>query len=317
MSLDNIMWLEHLIIAGVLAALIVIYFRVADKYDIIDKPNQRSSHKTPTIRGGGIIFPIAILLLGFLNSFYFPYLTIAVLLSGLISFVDDIRDMPRIMRFGVHLLAAALLLHEAYILTMPTVLVILAVVFVVGVINAYNFMDGINGITGFYSLAILLPLMWTEADEHIFELEIVVLIALLIFLFFNARKRARCFAGDVGSVTIAVIISYLITQRVIETEDYKYMGFLSLYVVDTAVTIVQRAIAGEKIFEAHRRHLFQVMSNELKTPHMVVALSYGILQLLMNAAIVNTNLGVLGIIAFYVVMFLLYIVLKIRVLKKI
>lgn len=311
------MWLEHLIIAGVLAALIVIYFRVADKYDIIDKPNQRSSHKTPTIRGGGIIFPIAILLLGFLNSFYFPYLTIAVLLSGLISFVDDIRDMPRIMRFGVHLLAAALLLHEAYILTMPTVLVILAVVFVVGVINAYNFMDGINGITGFYSLAILLPLMWTEADEHIFELEIVVLIALLIFLFFNARKRARCFAGDVGSVTIAVIISYLITQRVIETEDYKYMGFLSLYVVDTAVTIVQRAIAGEKIFEAHRRHLFQVMSNELKTPHMVVALSYGILQLLMNAAIVNTNLGVLGIIAFYVVMFLLYIVLKIRVLKKI
>lgn len=312
----NILLLQYILIGIGLLIVILGYFKVADKYNIIDKPNERSSHVTPTIRGGGVIFPLAIVLLTFINGFHFPLLTIAVILTGVISFLDDIKDLPRWLRFGVHAVAAALILYEANVLTMSVVLMLLAFIFVVGMINAFNFMDGINGITGFYSMAVILPLMYTEVDAEIFRLEAVVLIALLVFLFFNARKKARCFAGDVGSVTIAVIICFLLVQRIIATNDFKYLAFLTLYLVDTGLTIIQRAIAKEKIFEAHRRHLFQVFSNEMKIPHLIVAVAYGIIQLLLNWLLINTYPGIFGLVLLFSVSIFLYILIKIRVLRK-
>lgn len=312
----NILLLQYILIGIGLLIVILGYFKVADKYNIIDKPNERSSHVTPTIRGGGVIFPLAIVLLTFINGFHFPLLTIAVILTGVISFLDDIKDLPRWLRFGVHAVAAALILYEANVLTMSVVLMLLAFIFVVGMINAFNFMDGINGITGFYSMAVILPLMYTEVDAEIFRLEAVVLIALLVFLFFNARKKARCFAGDVGSVTIAVIICFLLVQRIIATNDFKYLAFLTLYLVDTGLTIIQRAIAKEKIFEAHRRHLFQVFSNEMKIPHLIVAVAYGIIQLLLNWLLINTYPEIFGLVLLFSVSIFLYILIKIRVLRK-
>src|SRR5690606_147391 len=269
----------------------IAYFRLALRYRIIDKPNERSSHVKPTIRGGGIIFPLAVLGYSVLNSFAYPYFLLAVLLSGGISFLDDIKDLPRRLRFGVHIIAAILVLFQAGIMALPLVLAGLAFFFVVGVFNAFNFMDGINGITGFYSLAILVPLMFTETNPVNTSLQAYVLIALLVFLFFNARKKAKCFAGDVGSISIAVIICFLLVQRIITSGDYTYIGFLALYLVDTGLTIIQRWRAGEKVFEAHRRHLFQVLSNEMKLPHIAVALLYAVLQLAINLTLVNTNTG--------------------------
>ncbi len=307
---------EYILIAAALFIIILVYFKVADRFNIIDKPNERSSHVTPTIRGGGVIFPLSILLLACINYLYFPLLTIAVLLSGVVSFIDDVRDMPRWLRFGVHIIAASLILYEANVMLMAPVIAVLAFVFVVGVINAYNFMDGINGITGFYSIAVLVPLMYTETDRYTFQLQSVVLIAVLVFLFFNARTKARCFAGDVGSVTIAVIISFLICERIIIEQDYKYLAFLSLYIVDTSSTFIQRAKMGEKVFEAHRRHLFQVLSNEMKQPHLLVAAVYGTIQLAINWALIQADVSIPVLVAVFVLLYTIYILLKVRILKK-
>ncbi len=306
----------HILIPAFLATILVVYFRLALKYKIIDKPNERSSHIKPTIRGGGIIFPIAILLFAVFNSFVYPWFLLAVLLSGAISFMDDVRDMPRGLRFGIHILAAVLILYQAGIASVPVVLMPLAFIFVVGSVNAFNFMDGINGITGFYTLAILLPLLITESNGVNMELQTYVLYALIVFLFFNARKKARCFAGDVGSVSIAVIICFMLVQRIIATDNYIYIGFIALYLVDTGSTFIQRLVNKEKVFEAHRKHLFQVLSNEMKLPHLLVAVLFGLLQVAINLMLLYTQATIVGLIVMFVVLILMYIIIKVALLKK-
>lgn len=306
----------YLYLAIILFAIMVVYFRVAKRFNIIDKPNERSSHVKPTIRGGGVIFPVTILLYSLLNDFQYPMFALAVLLVGVISFIDDIVDLSRLLRFSVHILAAVLLLWQAGVGILPIVMIILAFIFVVGVMNAFNFMDGINGITGFYSLAVIVPLLLTETNEVNIELLSFMIVALLVFLFFNARKKAKCFAGDVGSVSIAVIVCFLLVQRIVATGDYKYLAFLTLYLVDTGLTIIQRAKNGEKVLEAHRKHLFQVLSNEMKIPHLVVALLFALIQLGINVLLINTDVTVTGIVVLFVVAIAIYIPLKISLLKK-
>ena len=314
-NIAEIFTVEHVVVAAILFVCMLFYFKMAAYFRIIDKPNERSSHITPTIRGGGIIFPIAILMFAFFNSFAFPYLISAVLLSALVSFIDDIKDTPRLIRFGVHLLASILVLYQAGILNVPVVLAGLALFLVVGMINAFNFMDGINGITGFYSLAVMLPLMFTEVDIILLKLEVIMLIALIVFLYFNARKKARCFAGDVGSVTVAVIMCFLVVQRIIATNDYTYLGFFSVYLVDTGLTIIQRAKAGERIFDAHRKHLFQVMSNEMNMPHLLVSVIFASMQLLINVGLITVNTGIPGLIVLFLLLIITYIIIKVRLLK--
>ena len=304
-------------LAVILLAVMVVYFRLAVRFRIIDKPNERSSHIKPVIRGGGIIFPIAVILYFLLNAMHNPWLALAVLASGAVSFIDDIRSQPRSLRFGVHLLATGLILYESGAYSLPLWLIIPAFIFVVGMINAFNFMDGINGITGFYTLAVLFPLMLTETELVNLELQAFVGVALLVFLFFNARKKAKCFAGDVGSVSIAVIVCFLLVQRIVATDDYKYIGFLSVYVVETGLTILQRWRMGEKVLEAHRRHMYQVLSNEMGWPHLLVAAIYAAVQLGINLLLINTDYGVPGLVILFAVLILLYILLKVNLLKRV
>jgi UDP-N-acetylmuramyl pentapeptide phosphotransferase/UDP-N-acetylglucosamine-1-phosphate transferase len=308
---------DYVLLAVILLAAMLVYFRLAIRYRIIDKPNERSSHFKPVIRGGGIIFPITILLYFLLNAMQYPWFALAVLASGAVSFVDDIRSQPRMLRFGVHAFAAALVLYEANAYSLSIWLIIPAFIFVVGMINAFNFMDGINGITGFYTLAVLFPLMVTETELINLELQAFVGVALLIFLIFNARKKAKCFAGDVGSVTIAVIICFLLVQRIVATGDYKYLGFLSVYVVETGLTIIQRWRMGEKVLEAHRRHMYQVMSNEMGWPHLLVAVIYAAVQLGINMFLMNAHPGVGGLVILFAVLVLLYILIKVTLLKRV
>lgn len=306
---------NYIYLAIILLAVMVVYFRLAIRFSIIDKPNERSSHVKPTIRGGGIIFPISILLFFLLNEYQYPWFALAVLLSGAISFIDDIKSLPRSTRFGVHSLSAGLVLYQAGVAALPVVLIVLAFVFVVGVINAFNFMDGINGITGFYSLAVLVPLMLTEDNSVNLDLQSFVLISLLVFLIFNARKKAKCFAGDVGSVSIAVIVCFLLVQRIVATDDYKYLAFLAVYLVETGLTIIQRAMAREKILEAHRKHLYQVFSNEMKVPHLLVAALFALLQFAINMTLVKNEVSILVLVLLFAMLIAIYIPVKMRLLK--
>lgn len=283
-GIENAMswWLIALAIPVLFVAELV-YFRIADKFDIIDKPNQRSSHKSITLRGGGIIFYIAIAYFAILFGFPYPYFMLGITLITFISFIDDVINLSSKVRILFHFSAMALMFMqwELFSGSMPWWYVVIAFIFCTGVINAYNFMDGINGITGGYSLVVLGALAYINCAVTQFVMPELIYIAIagcLVFNFFNFRKKAKCFAGDCGSVAMAFIILFLLGKLIISTENISYIILLLLYGVDSILTIIHRLMLHENIFEAHRKHAYQIMANELKMPHLVVSLLYMALQ---------------------------------------
>ena len=254
---------------------------IADKYNIIDKPNERSSHTRITLRGGGIIFYLGALAYFLTNQFEYPWFMLALTLVTVISFVDDIRSISQGLRLVFHFTAMGLMFYQWELFTLPWWTVVVALIACTGIINAYNFMDGINGITGGYSLVVLGSLAFINHWVVSFvepDLIYTMLCAVLVFNFFNFRKRAKCFAGDVGSVSIAFIILFLIGKLIIDTEDFSWIVLLAVYGADSVLTIVHRLMLHENIGLPHRKHLYQIMANELKIPHVAVSLTYMVVQ---------------------------------------
>ena len=253
------------------------YFRVADKFNIIDKPNERSSHSRITLRGGGIIFYFGALAYFLSNHWEYPWFMLALTLITFISFVDDIRSTSQGLRLVFHFTAMALMFYQWGLFSLSWWWIIIALIICTGIINAYNFMDGINGITGGYSLVILGALAYINSEITTFvepALINTVLCSVLVFCFFNFRKKAKCFAGDVGSVSIAFILLFLIGKLIIKTEDFSWIILLSVYGVDSVLTIIHRLMLHENIGLPHRKHMYQLMANELKIPHVGVSLIY-------------------------------------------
>ena len=265
------------------------YFKIADHYNIIDKPNARSSHQTITLRGGGIIFSLAGLIFFFLSGFEYPYFITGLLAIAIISFLDDILTLNNKIRLSIHLISVLLMFYQWQLFTHPWYWLIVALVFVIGTINAYNFMDGINGITGSYSLLAIGTLYYiNEKVIHFTSSDFLVVIglSLIVFNFFNFRKKAKCFAGDVGSVSIAFVIVFLIGQLILETGNFAYILLLLFYGLDTATTVFFRKIRKENIFEAHRSHFYQYLANQKKTNHLLVSSLYFIVQLFINTVLI-------------------------------
>ena len=267
----------YIIILVLLFITELFYFRVADKFNIIDKPNERSSHSRITLRGGGIIFYFGALAYFLSNHWEYPWFMLALTLITFISFVDDIRSTSQGLRLVFHFTAMALMFYQWGLFSLSWWWIIIALIICTGIINAYNFMDGINGITGGYSLVILGALAYINSEITTFvepALINTVLCAVLVFCFFNFRKKAKCFAGDVGSVSIAFILLFLIGKLIIKTEDFSWIILLSVYGVDSVLTIIHRLMLHENIGLPHRKHMYQLMANELKIPHVGVSLIY-------------------------------------------
>ena len=267
----------YLMILVLLFLVELLYFRIADKCNIIDKPNERSSHTRITLRGGGIIFYWGALVYFLTNHFEYPWFILALTLITFISFVDDIRSTSQGLRLVFHFTAMALMFYQWGLFSLPWWTVFVALIVCTGIINAYNFMDGINGITGGYSLIVLLALAFVNMQMvHFVEgyLIYTMLCAVLVFNFFNFRKKAKCFAGDVGSVSIAFVVLFLIGKLIIRTGDFSWIVLLAVYGVDSVLTIIHRLMLHENIGLPHRKHLYQLMANELKIPHVVVSLIY-------------------------------------------
>lgn len=263
----------------------LLYFKIADHYNIIDKPNHRSSHTQITIRGGGIIFTVALLIYSFYAGLNYPWFLLGLLLISLISFIDDISELSSKVRILFHLIAVALLFYQTGMFALPVYLILLALVFVIGTINAVNFMDGINGITGGYGLVALVTLYYVNSSIISFTsngLLLIAILAVLVFNFFNFRTKAKCFAGDVGSVSLAFIILFFLLQLIIKTENLGYFVLLLFYGLDAVTTIIFRLIRKENIVKAHRSHFYQFLANEKKIPHVMVALIYTVVQVLIN-----------------------------------
>lgn len=279
----------YAIIAVLLVVLELAYFRVADRFNIIDKPNLRSSHTTVVLRGGGIIFLFGAWLYWALFGMEYTWFIAGLSLVGLVSFADDIRSLPDSVRLVVQFTAMGLMFYQFGILNPADWwIVIVALIVSVGIINAYNFMDGINGITGGYSIAVLLPLIYLNARDPFIAMPYLYVtgLSLVVFCLFNFRRRARCFAGDVGSISIAFILLFALGRLILKTQDFAYITFLAVYGADAILTICHRIQLHENLGEAHRKHAYQLMANELRMPHVVVSTIYMALQLLISAGLI-------------------------------
>ena len=303
-------WLTYLIIAVILVAAELCYFKIADHFNIIDKPNQRSSHTRIVLRGGGVIFTIALWIWSLtpvpsptgegciLGLQLYPWLLAGVTLAAGVSFIDDIHSLPDSLRLVVQFASMFLVFQEVGLLTVVDggswliqgLIVLAALIVCVGGTNIYNFMDGINGITGGYSLAMLIPLIIKNEElrmkngEGFVEpsLLIVIGLSLLVFCLFNFRKKAKCFAGDVGSIGIALILTFCLARLMMVTGDVAWIVLFLIYGVDGVLTICHRIMLHENLGQAHRKHAYQLMANELKIPHVVVSTIYMVLQLVVS-----------------------------------
>jgi len=318
-------YITYGIIFIILLLLELAYFKTADKFNIIDKPNERSSHSTIVLRGGGIIFLLGAWVWSIAFGFQYPWFLLGLTLVAGVSFIDDIHSLPDSVRLVVQFTAAALAFYQLGMLSgewfetngvlMGGLLILLALIVYVGATNVINFMDGINGITAGYALSVLVPLallnkglngewvnglsvgsenfnlLTTEGlnpltSYNFFDqsLVIVSILSVLVFCIFNFRPKgkAKCFAGDVGSIGIAFIMLFLIGKVIIATGDLTYLIFLLVYGVDGVLTICHRIMLHENLGGAHRKHAYQLMCNELKIGHVKVSLLFMALQLVVS-----------------------------------
>ncbi|HEY4324225.1 MAG TPA: glycosyltransferase family 4 protein [Mucilaginibacter sp.] len=307
--------MTYLFILISLLGVILIYFNVADHYNIIDHPNERSSHTEITIRGGGIAFLFASVAAFILHPQYWLPLS-GVFIIGVISFLDDTVTLSVSIRLLFHLIAVTIMFLFVNIFKIePFYVYLLLYILVIGIINMYNFMDGINGITGAYSIVIFGGLQYVNLYQVAFinpDMIWIPMMACAVFLYFNFRKKAKCFAGDVGSVSVAFWISMLLLKLILITGNWSYILFLAVYGVDSVLTIIHRLALKQNIFKAHRLHFYQLLANEQKIPHLVISTGYSILQLtIIILVIFNTKFSLAGL--FFICIFPLisvYIVFK-------
>lgn len=281
----------YIIIAALLLVLELVYFRIADRFNIVDRPNERSSHNSIVIRGGGIIFLLAAWIWSAFFGFNYPWFLAGLTIVCGISLWDDIHSLPDSVRLIAQFTAMFMMFADLGMINLENWWMIApALIVCVGIINAYNFMDGINGITSGYSLTVLLPLIILNHSIHFIEMSylIVAAIACVVFSYFNFRPKgkAKCFAGDVGSIGIAFIVLLPLGKLILQTGDLTYILLLVVYGVDTILTICHRIMLHENLGQAHRKHAFQIMANELKIPHEVVSLGYMILQLIISLGLI-------------------------------
>ena len=301
----------YLIVLVLLFVTELFYFKIADKCNIIDKPNERSSHTRITLRGGGIIFYFGALAYFLTSGWEYPCFMLALTLVTFISFVDDVKSISQLTRLFFHFSAMALMFYQWGLFSLSWWWLVLALIVCTGIINAYNFLDGINGITGGYSLVVLAALAYINQEIVPFvekDFIYTVICSVLVFCFFNFRKKAKCFAGDVGAVSIAFIVLFLIGKLVIRTGDFSWMVLLAVYGVDSVLTIIHRLMLHENIGLPHRKHMYQIMANELKVPHVIVSSIYmGVQTAIIVGYIICLNYGYWYLLCVILLLSLIYI----------
>ena len=316
-------YMEYLILFAFLFVLEILYFKLADRLNIIDKPNLRSSHTTITLRGGGIIFYFGALAFFISSGFQYPWFFLGLTLMTLISFLDDILTLSSKVRLIVHFGSVLLMANQLDLFSLPWYYLIITFIIVVGVINAYNFMDGINGITASYSLAVGGLLLIVNNDLNFVNQKLILysLIGVSVFSFFNFRVKAKTFAGDVGAVAIAYILLFCLGALIIKTGNLIYMLFLTVYGIDTVWTILRRLKLGENIFEPHRTHLYQFLGNEAGFNKLMVSILYGVFQFIIGLLVIyisefEFNIQIIFSVLLLLIISVSYILFKNSIIKK-
>lgn len=272
---------EYLGIGAGLLAFEIAYLLIAKKLGIVDIPHHQSSHTGAIIRGGGIVFYVAYLLWFIFSGYQYPMIFTGLTIMAVTSFADDVHSISPKLRLVLQFAAMIVMLYETHVFNLPLQPLLLLSVACVGAINIYNFMDGINGITGGYSLVVLLSLLYVNNYYLEFidnDLLIYIIMADVIFCLFNFRRKAVCFAGDVGSLSIGFIIIFLLLKLMFRGGHMHWIAFVSVYMVDGGLTILHRVMLKENLLKPHKKHAYQIMANELKMPHLKVSGIYMGLQ---------------------------------------
>ena len=305
----------------ILSIVAFIYCKIAIRYNIADTPDLRRSHNTPTIRGVGIIFPLSVVMWFYIYEISSIYFLLGLVLISMVSFLDDLFNLNPINRIIAHILSSIFLLLQFDLFNFNLLFLFILVILIVGWFNSFNFMDGINGITSLYSSLCLFTLYIVGYSRNIYDLQLIliVLLSLLVFSFLNFRKQAIAFAGDVGSISLSYIIAFLMIALILNTNEISYILFLSVYGIDSSITIIQRLFKGENIFKPHRTHLYQYLANEKKWSHLLISIIYFFIQLFINLivlfVILPSEYSVLLSMLVLFILVLIYLIIKRKVSK--
>lgn len=264
------------------------YFWLARRFQIVDRPNSRSSHNRVVLRGGGVIFYLAVLLYSVTHDMAFLPFLAGLTIVAIVSFIDDIRGLPGWLRMVAQVAALLVAFHSSYSSLQPWQIVVF-LIFFAGVLNVYNFMDGVNGMLALYSLVVLGTFEYMNIRMQPFvshQLMLSLIFAVLIFGFFNVRTRARCFSGDVGSVSMGLIVIFLFmcydAAVIDDGENLSFLSFTMVFLIDGVLTVAKRFLYGKNIMQPHREHLYETLVNDRHWPHLVVSAFYALLQLVIN-----------------------------------
>lgn len=280
---------------------------------IVDKPNTRSSHTVPTIRGGGVAIVVTVcaaviyaaaraddaITLG-PRSWQLGALLLAIVTLAVVSFVDDLRGLPARLRFAVQLsaaLAAVLLLGEVELSVMAITIAAIGGLWIAGYTNAFNFMDGINGIAGIQALttgvgtALIAQRVGISADSALVIVALAIAGAALGFLPHNF-PRAKVFMGDVSSASLGFTLAALAFGIAASTAPWVllWIGLLHAnFVLDTGITLMRRALRGERLSQAHREHFYQRLVRAGRSHLFVSSLEAGLQVIAITAVVLATR----------------------------
>ena len=307
--LNNLNMYEALLVIATIAVILLslkLYFPFAEKKGMLAGVNHRSSHTKPVITGAGFIFYISYVF--YIISFVFstwdaPWpLFIGISILAIVSFIDDLKDLWFFIRLVVQILAVTLMLYQIYIefsmepfamnASLLIILAIVGMIFSVGFVNLYNFMDGLNGMMvgiTISALAIFALIDFFVVDFVDDLLLVYTAIPTLIFAFFNARRQAICFAGDVGAIVLGFVMVYMLVSLLMQTGNVVYIFIFASIYLEAGMTVMQRLLAGQNIFKPHRIHMFQLLCNEHKHHHVKISAFYALNQLVFGAIIVTMN----------------------------
>jgi UDP-N-acetylmuramyl pentapeptide phosphotransferase/UDP-N-acetylglucosamine-1-phosphate transferase len=280
---------------------------LAKKYHILDIPNNRSSHAKPIIRGGGILFFLGFLIFTIFDGFDNIALFVGVTLLAVISFVDDLKELSVRQRIPIQVISIFLVIIGLNVPLHWSVITILLVTGVL-VVNCYNFIDGINGMLGLYSATVFLfagYLCYSEAVLSI-DLPILLLLSILIFGYYNFRKKALFFSGDVGSMTLGILAFFLVLYLMIKLKAPVLILLLSVSLTDTLGTITKRFLAKKNILKAHREHIYEQLTDKTALSHLQISSSYAFVQIVVNLVVISSyktspeiQLGIVGSIGLF------------------
>ena len=220
-----------------------------------------------------------------MNGYQYPYFLLGVFLISIVSFLDDIYTLSSKIRFPFQFLAVFLILYQVSFPFAPIYLFAFFLIMGIGIVNMFNFMDGINGITGIYSICVLLGLFLINNSEHLVDNNLIIysLLALVVFGFYNFRKKALFFAGDIGSIAIGMLIFFIGFLFAYKLASPLILLLVIVYGADAGNTLLYRKFfTKESIFEAHRHHIYQKLVDVYKMSHLGVSAIYGVLQLIVN-----------------------------------